>query len=221
MRLGFAPPSRAGAALLDHLHRCSAVLGKALEVGSLQKRPCDKRVSRHVELPPPDPKAAKTPKPDTFSTRRRLVVVPLLASATKCSSSAYLPGSGRRILSHRNEVFAALASEDRRPMGASESREWNPPSWARSLSPSSRLRQIEMMPRFIRCHSIAAQRLRRGARQSKREKTTMAPVGLVPREPRQDGVALIFVKRIGFGAMCSVVTFAALGLTSTRRLGSV
>ena len=96
------------------LHGCSAVFGKAFQVGTLRKRPRDECVSPHVELPRPDPEAAKAPNPDTL----RFVVVRLLASATKCPSSASLLGSGRRIPSHRNEAFAAVALEDRRPTGA-------------------------------------------------------------------------------------------------------
>jgi hypothetical protein len=57
-------------ALLDHLQGRSTVFREPFQVGSLRKRPRDERVPRHVELPRPNSKAAKTPKPDAL----RLVI---------------------------------------------------------------------------------------------------------------------------------------------------
>jgi hypothetical protein len=85
-------------------------------------------------------------------------------------------------------------------MGASESPESNPLSWARYLRPRRGSAILRGCVASDRCRSIAAQRLPGRARQSKTEKEPWRPVRLVPREPHQDGVALIGVKRIGFGA---------------------
>jgi hypothetical protein len=57
-------------ALLDHLYRGAAVLGKTFQVGSLRKRPRDECMPRRVELSRPDAEAAKTSEPDSL----RLVI---------------------------------------------------------------------------------------------------------------------------------------------------
>ena len=81
-------PDVPAVALLDHLHRCPAVFSKPFQIGSLRKRPRDERVSRCVELPRPDPEAAKTPKPDTL---RRVV------DRSSCRSSLRPPGVRHRL----------------------------------------------------------------------------------------------------------------------------